>query len=305
MPSALAIPRELTHVQQNVRNNHRPFKWRSIMKIARDIPEWADKVETTRITSQARLVPTDDYGPSELPVPSLERETETLNLYEFGAAYKYFDREILKARKLEVNLPMEQAAANWRAAEQLLDETAASGDPFGKGLRGLGNQVGITPVVASDKGSGNTEWTTATVTADLLIEDCFNIMNAVETQSLETQIADTLILSLTRHQILLRTRVPDTSMTAMQLFREQWRAKGNGEVRIMVWDRFSVLGAGGTERACAFNSRDKNVCQFLLPKEYGADQPRRISRGWEVDETLIMGGVQVLDQSGIAYMDEI
>lgn len=301
--SALALPRELSYVMNNVRNHRRPFKWRSIMQIDTSPPVWADRVEISKVTEKARLVPTDDLGPGDLPRASIDLDTTTFKLLEFGAAYHYMDRELEKAARLRVNPATERAMATTRAAEQVLEETAASGDPFGKGLTGLGNDPNITSVVAGTKGAGGTTWAVATVTE--LLDDLHAMVNAVEVNSKETQIADTIILPQAQFNILTSKMHPDTAQTAMVLAKEQLTKRHNAPVRIMVWDRFATLGAGVTPRACAFNASDKDVCSFLLPRDFTANAPERIKRGWEVEQFLIMGGCKVLDASGAVYMDAL
>lgn len=301
--TALALPRELNYVMSHVRDNYRPFKFRSVMQIDSSIPTWAANVEVSKVDSAARLVPTDDLGPSDLPRPSIDLDTTTFKLLEFGAGYYYSDRELDRAAKLQINPSTERAMATARAAEQLLDETAASGDPFGKGLTGLGNDANITSVTAGTKGAGGTTW--AVATADELLSDLHAMVNAVEVNSKEMHAADTIILPQAQFNLLTSVRVPDTSLTAMQLAKAQLVDRGNGPVRILVWDRFSVLGAGTTPRACAFNASDPNVCSFMLPKGFTSDAPRRVSRGWEIDQTLIMGGCRILDAAGAVYMDAL
>jgi len=201
--SSLALPRELNFVANFLRDNHRPFKWRTVMQIDMAIPRWAANYEVSKIDHAARLVPVDDLGPTDLPRPSLDRSTVTFPLVEFGAGYFYGDRELERAAALKMNPQTERAMANVRASEQFLDQVGASGDPYSKGLPGLGNSPDVTPTVAITKTGGGTIWSPAAL-ADELLQDLHNLINAVSETSLETHTPDTIILPQAQFNTLSR-----------------------------------------------------------------------------------------------------
>ena len=296
---SVVIPRQLTYALAEVSDNYRPAKFRQVLQTRSDIPEWADNVEIRKVVEYAEIEPITDMTSGNLPQPSLSRSTSNTPMIEMGAAYRYTDREIKKAARLQMRLDVSRARANNRKAEQLLDQIAASGDPFGLGLGGLGNNSDVPTVTALTKAAGGTTW--ALATADEVLEDMHELAWAPHENTNETHKADTMILPVAQFKIATRLRVGDGSDTVLSVFREQ-----NPDIqRILIWNRFSVLGAGVTPRACAFDSQSEEVARMLISRDFTAQAPRRVSLGWEVDQTMITGGVLIQDAKGIAYMDAL
>jgi len=178
----------------------------------------------------------------------------------------------------------------------------AVGDPYGLGLPGMLNNGDVPTVTAITKAATGTDWIN-NATADEILEDMHALAQAVQTNTNETRVADTMLLPLAEYQYIVRTRVTDSggTETILPIFLRQ-----NDTVsRVLPWDRLVDIGAGTTNRACAFDSRSPEVVRALVSKDMLSDAPLRVSRGWTVDQTLITGGVQILDANGLAYMDAI
>lgn len=295
--SNIALPRELLYVMKNVDQTYRPLPWRSIMHVNTEIPAWATHAEVSKFSGAAEIVPVDDIAPSDLPRASVSRETEQYKLIEFGSGYRMFDREVERAQRMQVKPSTERAKATTRAAETLLDQTAATGDPYGIGLPGLLNNAAVTNTTSVVEG-----WFSATITADLILTDLHAFASSIHQVSKQTRMIDTMLFPVLTLDRLSEIRVPDTQLTVLELFKMQWAARNNGPMRMMAWDRLQALD-GGDGRVVGGNLADSEVAEFLLPRDFTADQPRRIPRGWEVDQFLITGGVKVTDVSGLAYLD--
>jgi len=292
-------PSELTQVIGTVRDNYRPSKFRSVLRVRSDIAEWADRVEVHKITEKADIKPVALIHGDQFPLPSLDKTSLSLKMIQFAAAYRYGDLEIKKAQKMGMSLDTERATSNALKAEQLLDQIAASGDTFGIGLPGLGNNSDVPTVTAVTKDAGGTTW--AVATADELLTDLHALVDAVYSNTNETRRADTIVLPLSQFQIVQRLRVSDSTETVASVFLRQRQ----DPVRFAVWNRFATLGSGTTPRACALDSSSEDVAAMLISREWTADAPRRVPMGWQVEENLIAGGVMIKDAKGIAYMDAL
>lgn len=298
----LRLPEELKVVVSTVRDQHRPAKYASIIQRLGNIPTWADNVETRKITAFAELKPVTDTGPSALPMPSLARVATSQPLVEIGAAYFYTDREIEKSQQMGIPLATERSQANLLAGEQFLDETMATGDRFGLGLPGMLNNSDVPTVTSITKAAGGTDWIN-NATPDEILEDMHALAQAVESNTNENRTADTFLLALAEFQYITRTRVLDSGGTdsILDIFLRQ----SETITRVMIWNRLVDIGAGTTNRACAFDSRSEDVVRSLISKDMLGDAPLRVSRGWTVDQTLITGGVRIVDANGLAYMDAV
>jgi hypothetical protein len=91
--------------------------------------------------------------------------------------------------------------------------------------------------------------------------------------------------------------------TVLNTFMPEWQQKAGRPVRIEVWDRFATIGSiSSGPRVAAFSS-DKRCVALMQGKAYGVDQVLEVPRGFEAFASLVTGGIRILDQSGIRYMD--
>lgn len=299
--SNIFLPRELLYVMENVQQTYRPLPWRSLMNVNTEIPAWSAFAEVSKIEGAAEIVPVDDVAPSDLPRASLSRESVQFKLIEFGTGYRVFDREIERAQMTRVKPSMERAMATTRAAETFLDETAATGDRFGIGLPGLLNNAEVAITLPGAGGyTGN--WFT-TGTADSILTDLHVIGRSIYRNSKQTRNADSIIMDVDTLDRLSELRISNTSQTVLQMFKEQWAARGMGPLRMMAWERMNQSKAVYDGRILVGNLAAADVAEFLLPRDFTNEAPIRFSRGFEVDQFLIAGGVKIVDSSGLEYFD--
>lgn len=299
---SVRLPEELKVVTTTIRDNYRPSKQAGLIQRLANIPTWAESVESRRVVTFAELKAVTDTGPTSLPMPSISRTATSQPMVEFGAAYYYSDLEIEKSQQLGIPLQAERAQANLQAGAEFLDQTMAVGDPLGIGLPGMLNNTDVPTVTSITKAAGGTDWIN-NATPDEILEDMHALAQAVHSNTNENKVADTMLLPLAEYQYIVRTRVLDSGGT--QSILDIFLSQSQNVSRVVVWDRLVDLGAGTTNRACAFDSRSEDVVRSLISKDMLADAPLRVSRGWEVDQTLITGGVRILDANGLAYMDAI
>lgn len=298
MPNSAVISKELNYIESTVRRRYRPAKWRAIIQAMRGIPKWAEKIEVHKVIDFASLKPLQMQG-GQLPTPNIERSPTLFSLTDYGCAYQVYNDEIDRAQRTGIRPDVERPMANARAAEQLLDEIAATGCPFGTGLGGIGNNGDVATVTAVNKAGGGTTWPN-NATLDETIADVNALIQKVATQSLENYEADTVVFPQAQFFHLLNTRNTNTDRSALALLQEM-----HPGVRFMVWDRFSTLGAGTTPRAMAFDSRSEEVARVALVSELTSEPPRKIDFGVHVAQSMKTGGVIIKAPKGIAYMDAL
>jgi hypothetical protein len=315
--SAVPLARDLNYVLQFVREHYRPSKYASVLPTD-PVPDWAERWEVSKVTATGSVQLASQIGRDDIVTADLSRDTTTGRMFEIVNGYKYWTRELIRAAITGINPQTERAMAQAQAAEEFLDALCATGlvgsqygsggaRDLGLGLTGLGNDANVVAlglVTATTKASTTTSWTTA-VEADFgkVLDDLHNLLSAVYTRSKEKHNADTIEMPLDEYNALNRLRPAGYAANVLETFEREWSKRLGRPGRIQVWDRFQSIGTGSGPRVVAFNASDKNVAARITGKEYGVDQVREVTRGFEANASLVTGGVRILDASGIAYMD--
>lgn len=308
--SAVPLARDLNFVLEFVRDNYRPTKWAQVMRTVA-VPDWAERWEVSKIVGTGNIKLAAQHGPHDIVRGDFSRSTTTGRMYELVNGYYYSTRELVRYARLGINAETERAMAQAQAADEFMDSLCATGDTTGAatglGLTGLGNNASVddTLVVGTTKASTTTSWTTA-VAADfpLVIKDMHALTDAVYTASKERRNADTIVMPLDEFQAINSLRPSNYADNVLTRFQAEWNAKIGRQGRIMVWDRFAAIGTiSSGPRIVAFDSSDSNVACVMMGKPYGVDQVLEITRGFEANASLVTGGVRILDESGIRYLD--
>lgn len=316
--SAVPLARDLNYVLQFVREHYRPAKYATILP-SDPVPDWAERWEISKITGTGSVQLASQIGREDIVTADISRDTATGRMFEVVNGYKYWTRELIRAAITGINPQTERAMAQAQAAEEFLDALCATGlvgsqygsggaRDLGLGLTGLGNDANVVAlgiVTATTKASTTKSWTTA-VAADfaLILDDLHNLLSEVYTRSKEKHNADTIVMPLDEFNALNRLRAAAFSANVLATFEQEWAKRLGRPGRIQVWDRFKDIGTVGSgPRVVAFNASDKNVAARITGKEYGVDQVREVTRGFEANASLVTGGVRILDASGMAYLD--
>ncbi len=311
--SAVPLSRDLNYVLEFVRDNYRPLKYASVLKSI-SVPDWAERWEISKVTGTGKVALGSQLGQRDIPRPEIDRSTTTGRMFEVVNGYGYTNRELIRAGKLGINPSTEKAMIQQQAADEFLDALCATGlvgtayADFGLGLTGLGNNTDVdnSLVAVTTKASGaNGSWRTA-VSADfaLVLDDLHAGLTAVEVNSKERHKCDTIVMPLDEFNALNRLRPANYSANVLQTFEEEWSRRLGRPGRILVWDRFAAIGTLTTgPRVVYLNASDVNVACYVTGKPYGVDQVLEVTRGFEVNASMVCGGVRILDQSGIAYQD--
>ncbi len=313
--SAVPLSRDLNYVLQFVRDNYRPLKYANILQSI-SVPDWAERWEISKIVGNGKVALGSQLGQRDVPRPDFDRSTTTGRMFEVVNGYGYTNREMVRAAKLGINPQTERAMIQAQAAEEFLDALCATGlvgtpyADFGLGLTGLGNDADVddslvTATATKGPSDNSTSWTVAD-SADfaLVLDDLHNGLSKVYTQSNEKHNADTIIMPLDEFNALNRLRPANYSANVLDTFTTEWAKRIGKPGRIFVWDRFASIGSVSTGPRIVFlNASDVNVACYVTGKPYGVDQVLEVTRGFEVNASMVCGGVRLLDKSGIAYLD--
>lgn len=308
--ASVPLARDLNYVLQFVRDNYRPLVWATVFGgLVENVPDWAENWEISKIVGTGSIRPAGQFGPVDAPKGDFSRSTTTGRMIEMINGYGYFNREMIRAARLGINPATERAMAQAQAADEFLEELCVTGDSFGLGFTGIGNNADLAGALVSadaTKGSGDntTSWTAAdSADYEKVLNDLHKLTDAVHSVSKQKWRADTLLLPLDEFQVMNRLRPTQYSANVLQTFETEWQRKVNKPVRIIIWDRLASIGTiSSGPRLIAFDS-NKTVAALMQGKAYGVDQVLEVPRGFEAFASLVTGGIRILDQSGIRYMD--
>jgi hypothetical protein len=311
--SAVPLARDLNYVLQTTREQYRPLKYEGILQTL-PIPDWSERWEISKVTGTGNIRLASQIGPRDIVRADFSRSSTTGRVFEMVNGYGFSTREMVRYAKLGINAETERATIQQEVAGEFLEALAATGlvgtdyASLGLGLTGLGNDANVIAagiLLGSAGYSTTTSWTAST-TADfaLILKDLHRLTDEPYKRTKERKTADTLLLPLDEFQVINQQRPANYSNNVLTTFREEWQAKAGRPVRIIVWDRFAALGTvSAGPRLCAFDSSDVNVACMVTGKPYGVDQVLEVTRGIEVNCSLVTGGVRILNANGIAYMD--
>lgn len=311
--SAVPLARDLNYVLQHVQEQYRPTKYEQILQPL-DVPDWSERWEVSKITGTGNIKLASQIGPRDIVRADFSRASTTGRMFEMVNGYGYSNREMIRSAKLGINPDTERAMIQQQVSQEFLDALAATGlvgtayADLGLGLTGLGNDANVIAagiLLGSTGYSTTTSWTAST-TADfaLILKDLHRITDTVYVRTKERRVADTLVLPLDEFQVINQSRPANYSDNVLTTFMKEWQAKAGRPVRTMVWDRFKDIGTVSTgPRLCAFDSSDVNVACMVTGKRYGVDQVLEVTRGFEVNASLVTGGVRILDANGVVYLD--
>lgn len=249
------------------------------------------------------------FAASAFDVPnadiSMSQFTQGYHLSALG--FQYNLEEISRAQMAGRNLSAEKAVAARKVAERFAFYKFLQGDTT-KGMQGLFNYAGVPTATAAATGTGSSPlW--ANKTQDQILTDINAALLGIYTSTLETEMADTIVLPTSRWLKLssvARTSQSDTTTLNYLERNNIYTAQTNGQpLRILASRLLETAGAGGTARMIAYR-RDPEVVRFHLPMPYRimAPEPMR-ALTVQVPGIMRMGGTEVRLPNAISYIDGI
>jgi hypothetical protein len=222
-----------------------------------------------------------------------------------GIGYEWTVQEMERAAKLGRSLSSDKAMAADQAAQAFLYSVAMTGKTPGaataeKGWTGLINNASASQAQVPADGTGSAR-TFASKTPDQILRDINEAINAVQSGTGETHIANTLLLPTSTYNYLANTRVTDTGTTILAFLRGN-NSAGEG-LTIKSSRALETAGTGSTKRMIAYdNSRE--VVRFHLPGPHEFLPPfQKGSMTYEVGGIMNVGGTEVRLPKAIVYRD--
>jgi hypothetical protein len=298
---------QTTHVEQGAYAVQYPdIQYPGLIPVDTSASEFATSVT---YTSSDRFGAADwiNGNSDDIPKAGTKRAQFETPVYTAGIGYGWGWEEIGRARMLGVNLSADDAFAARRAAEEMIDRVALSGDT-GKGFQGLFNHSAVTPVAAPN-GDWGTLQVQGTADSDEIVADMnaaiVNIFNGTNT----TSMADTLLLPWSKFQLISTTRMgtDGDSMTILQYFIQ------NNVYTAMTGQRLTIRGMRGLDTAGTSTNprmiayrRSPEVLKLHIPMPHRflpvyQSGPLR----WDVPGVMRLGGLDIRLPKEVTYIDGI
>lgn len=238
-----------------------------------------------------------DYA-DDLPRADVKGTEYTANVRTLGDSYGYNLQEIRRAAAQGVPLQTRKASAARRAIDQAQDAIAWNGDTA-YGLVGLLTHPNITSgTVANDGTASSTLWTAKT--GDQMVRDVGEMLTGIRVLTKDVEMADTVILPVSRMALLARTRLGDSNLTALAFLRQVYP-------EITTWagivDLEDVDGAG--TKAMVAYKRDPEHIELAIPSAFEQLEPEKRNLEWVVDCIQRTGGVLVYYPLSVSMLDGI
>lgn len=248
------------------------------------------------------------YNAGAFDIPNAEvAMNQYVQTYHMSAlGFQYNMEEIQRARMAGRGLDAEKAVSARRVAERFAFYTFLQGDTT-KNLQGLFNYSGVPTATAAATGTGSsTLW--ANKTQDQILADINAAILGIYNSTLETEMADTIVLPTSRWLNLSSTARTSQSDTTTLNYLERnnvYTAQTGQPLRILASRLLATQGAGGSARLIAYR-REPDVVRFHMPLPYRllAPEPMR-ALTTQVPGIMRIGGCEIRLPNAVTYIDGV
>jgi hypothetical protein len=244
-------------------------------------------------------------GAGDMPYADINRDKHEQTFAMRGIGYEWNLEELNVARMVGQNLADDKAATARRIAESFLFRLALTGESS-KGWTGLFNDAAVTAADVAADGTGSSKYWTAK-TADLILRDINDVINGIQEDTLEVEMANTLVLPTTELNLIANKRLGDNNDTTVldYLRKNNVYTQTTGQPLMIRGNRLlSTAGTGGVARGVAY-WRDPEAVRFHLPMPFRFLAPyQKSSMGWEVAGIMRTGGTEIRLPGAVRYFDE-
>lgn len=241
----------------------------------------------------------------DMPYASSKMAQATRNFHLAGIGYEWNTQELQRAAKLGRALSSDKAAAADMVSQKFIYGIGMTGkNPAGvaeKGWTGFTNDANVPAVQVAADGTGSSRaWSAKT--PDLILRDINAAINAVETNSGETFVADTLVLPTTAYNYVANTMIGTSGSVSILSFLQANNTAGDN-LTIMKSRALEQAGTGSSRRMVAY-AKNPQVLKFMLPGPHQFLPPfQKASMVYEVGGIMNVGGLDVRVPKGMSYYD--
>lgn len=298
------VPQQLRIEAEVYQVKYPEFDYARLMTVNTDGDMWeqGSVFYSGDIAGQAQFISAKGF---DMPYANVSQQQFLRENHLAGIGYEWSLNELQRAARLGRNLSADKARSASRIAERFLYELAIRGSAE-KNWTGLINDPNVPAAnVAADGTGSSTLW--ANKNPDLILRDLNRAIEGVYNNTLETEMANRLLLPTSRFQYIASTRIGDTNDTILAFISENnfYTAQTGRPLEIIGHRELETAGASGSARMVAYNNT-REVVQFHLPGPHEFLAPfQKSSMTWEVAGIMNVGGVDIRLPRGLIYRDGI
>lgn len=283
--------RELEHIKAQTFDRRYPeLRHREFIPVSNEVDPGAESVTLQSFDrrGQAKII---SNNAKDLPRVDIFGTESQRPVREIGAAYGWTLKDILAAQKAGRNLNSRRAGAARRAVEEVLDSVAAFGAASFGIATGFTNDANVSITGAAGAWTG--------LTADAIILEVSGMVRRIMTNSLSTEVPNTLVLPVDPWVHIATTPRSTTSDTTILEFL---LSKFPMLTAIDHWYRLDAAGAGGVTRAVMYDRNPEKVMQDI-PLEFQQLDPQPKGLEFEVPTWAMTAGAQIPYPLSLDYLD--
>lgn len=240
----------------------------------------------------------------DIHVADVDRAKHEVGIEMADIGYRWNLEEINQALMIPgTNLSADRADAARRAYEEFVDDAALRGKAE-KSFSGLLDYPGITTVLAGIEG-GHTVWDQKT--ADAIIQDVNDALSGVYVESLQVEMADTILLPVQALIILSTKRVPNTMASALQYLLQNnvYTLTTGRPLTIRAVRGLETAGQNGSGRMVAYR-RDPQVIKMHIPMPHQfLPVFQTAPMVYDVPGIFRLAGLEIRRPGAVRYVDGI
>lgn len=299
------LTHQASYIEAEVYETQYPeVQYPTLIPVDESAPEWTKSI-TFFSVDKVGAADWFHANATDIPLADVERSKFEQGVEMAGIGYRYNLEEIANAIQMGINLDTSRASAALRAYEEFVERVAFTGDTD-KGWLGLANQTSVTRVTAAADGTGSSSLWSAK-SDDQIARDLNDQLTAVYTTSFQAEVADTILMPVSRFTFLATKRLANLNMTLLQYIQQSnaFTALTGRPLTIRSIFGLDTAGNGGTARL-VFYRRDPNVLKMHLPMRHRfLPVWQRGPLVFDVPGIFRTGGVEVRRPVAMRYLDGV
>lgn len=298
---------QTSHIEPQVEEVRYPdIQYPAIIPVDTSAHEWAKSVTYYSMNRVGAAKWFHHYS-KDVAVADAERSKHEVGIEMAEIGYRWTLEELGLAMKVGENLAADRAIAARRAYEEFVDRIAITGDAS-KNFTGIVNRTDVDKSWAADGVvSGNSDWEQKT--GDEIAKDVNDALTGVYTESLTTEIADTVLLPV-RALTLIATKRMDSngaSMTVLQFLAQSnvYSHISGRPLTIRAVRGLETAGDNDSGRMIVYR-RDPSVLKLHLPMTHRFMPVYQTGPlVFDVPGIFRLGGLEIRRPKAVRYVDGI
>ena len=241
----------------------------------------------------------------DMPFAELSRSRYETTVESAKIGYRFSLEEVNQAMMIPgMDLPADKAAAARRAADELVERVAISGDSR-KGFLGLINQTLVPQTAVPNGASGSPLW--ANKTPAEILADVNNALVGAWAGTGQVELHDTVLLPVAQYGTIAsmpRSATSDTTVITYLQTNNVYTSTTGQPLTIRTLRQLAGAGAGGTNRMITYR-RDPQVLKFHMPMPHQFFPPQQRMLEFVIPGMMRLGGLDVRLPRGVSYSDGI